>query len=163
MQTPEPHPPTEPEDDWLEDEPVPRPVRPVGEFWGWGGRLTWLSGLLLAVSAFTGWYVGSGEGPTVAVIGWHTGALGKLIFFVGLAAIALVILREAGFELPASVPESLVVIALGSLATVFVIIRLIDVPEEFSGYDGRGIGLFISLISALLLIAAGLLRASEEL
>jgi hypothetical protein len=163
VQTPEPYPPSEPEDDWLEDEPVPRPVRPIGEFWGWGGRLTWLSGLLLAVSAFTGWYVGSGEGPTVAVIGWHTGALGKLLFFIGLAAIALVILREAGLELPASIPESLVVIGLGSLATVFVLIRLIDVPEEFTGFGGRGIGLFISLISALLMIVAGLLRASEEL
>ncbi len=121
MQTPEAYQPPEPEDDWL-DEPVPRPVRPLGQFWGWGGRLTWLSGLLLAVSAFTDWYAGSGEGPTVGVIGWHTGALGKLVFFIGLAVLALVALREAGFELPAS-----------------------------------------SLLSALLVIAAGLLRASEEL
>jgi hypothetical protein len=163
VQTPEPYPPTEPEDDWLDDEPVPRPVRPAGQFSGWGGRLTWLSGLLLAISAFTDWYAGSGEGPTVGVIGWHTGALGKLVFFIGLAVLALVALREAGFELPASVPESLVVIALGSLATVFVIIRLIDVPEEFTGTSGRGIGIFISLLTALLVIVAGLLRASEEL
>ena len=132
-------------------------------FWGWGGRLTWVAGLVLAESAFTGWYAGSGEGPTVAVIGWHTGALGKLVFFIGLAVLALVALRESGFELPASVPESLVVIALGSLATVFVIIRLIDVPEEFTGTSGRGIGIFIALVSALLLTVAGLLRAAEEL
>jgi hypothetical protein len=46
---------------------------------------------------------------------------------------------------------------------VFVIIRLIDVPEEFAGTSGRGIGIFISLLSALLVIVAGLLRASEEL
>jgi hypothetical protein len=163
VQTPEPYPPTEPEDDWLDDEPGPRPARPLPEFWGWGGRLTWLAGLLLAVSAFTDWYAGSGEGITVGVIGWHTGALGKLVFFIGLAVLALVALRESGFELPASVPESLVVIALGSVATVFVIIRLIDVPEEFTGTSGRGIGIFISLLSALLLTAAGLLRASEEL
>jgi hypothetical protein len=162
VQTPEPYPPTEPDDDWL-DEPVARPVRPTGEFWGWGGRLTWLSGLLLALSAFTDWYAGSGEGPTVGVIGWHTGALGKLVFFIGLAVLALVALREAGFELPASVPESLVVIALGSVATVFVIIRLISVPDEFFGTRGRGIGIFISLIAALLVTVAGLLRASEEL
>jgi hypothetical protein len=163
VQTPEPQLPPEPEDDWLDEQPVPRPARSAPQFWGWGGRLTWLSGLLLALSAFTDWYAGSGEGPTVGVIGWHTGALGKLIFFIGLAVLALVALREAGFELPASVPESLVVIALGSIATVFVIIRLIDVPDDFVGMSGRGIGIFISLLAALLVTIAGLLRATEEL
>jgi hypothetical protein len=136
----------------------------MGQFWGWGGRLTWVAGLLLALSAFTDWYAGSGSvGPTIAVIGWHTGALGKLVFFIGLAVVALVALREAGIELPPAIPDSLVVIALGSLSTVFVIIRLIDVPDEFVGTSGRGIGIFISLLSALLVIVAGLLRASEEL
>jgi len=163
VQTPEPYDRPETEDDWLDEEPVARPVRPLPQFWGWGGRLTWLSGLLLALSAFTDWYAGSGEGVTLGVIGWHTGALGKLVFFIGLVVLALVALREAGFELPASVPESLVVIALGSLATVFVIIRLIDVPEKFTGTSGRGIGIFIALVAALLVIVAGLLRAGEEL
>ena len=162
VQTPDPYQPVEPEEDWLGDEGT-RPVRPIGQVWGWGGRLTWVSGLLLALSAFTDWYAGSGEGPTVGVIGWHTGALGKLVFFIGLAVLALVVLREAGFELPASVPESLVVIGLGSIATVFVLIRLIDVPEEFAGTSGRGIGIFIALVAAVLVIVAGLLRASEEL
>jgi len=97
------------------------------------------------------------------VIGWHTGALGKLVFFVGLAALALVLLREAGIELPATVPESLVLIALGSLATIFVLIRLISIPDTFFGTAGRGIGIWISLLAALALIASGLLRAAEEL
>jgi hypothetical protein len=97
------------------------------------------------------------------VIGWHTGTLGKLVFFIGLAVLALVALRESGIELPATIPESLVVIALGALATVFVLIRLIDVPEEFFGWRGRGVGIFISLLAALLVTAAGLLRAGEEL
>jgi len=119
--------------------------------------------LVLVVSAFTDWYVGSGPGPTTSVIGWHTGALGKLVLFIGLAVLALVILREAGIELPATVPESLVIIALGALSTIFVLIRLISVPDEFFGWRGRGIGIFISLIASLLVIAAGLLRAGEEL
>jgi len=80
-------------------------------------RILWVSGLVLAISAFTDWYAGDqGDGLTLAVIGWHTGALGKLVFFIGLAALALVALREAGIELPATVPESLVLVALGSLA-----------------------------------------------
>ena len=70
-----------------------------------------------------GWYVGSGDGLTISVIGWHTGVLGKLVFFIGLAVLALVALRQAGIEPPATVPESLIVIALGALATVFVLIR----------------------------------------
>jgi hypothetical protein len=125
--------------------------------------MTWVSGLVLAVSAFTGWYAGSGEGLNLAVIGWHTGALGKLVFLAGLAVVALVALREAGIELPATVPESLVVIGLGSIATIFVLIRLITIPEEFLPADGRAIGIWISLAAALAVIVAGLLQASEEL
>ena len=162
METQEPQPPAGPP-------PAPPPSRrdpfaraPAG-IWALGERLTWLSGLLLTVSVFTDWYAGSSPvGPTIAYIGWHTGALGKLVFFIGLAVLALVALREAGIELPATVPESLVVIALGSLATIFVLIRLISIPDDFLG-AGRGIGIWISLLSALLVIVAGLLRASEEL
>jgi hypothetical protein len=162
VQTPDPYlPPAAPEDDWLE--PAPRPVRPIGAIWAWGGRLTWLSGLILAISSFTDWYVGGGQGVTTAIIGWHTGALGKLVFFIGLALLGIVALRESGIELPATVPESLVVIALGSLSTIFVLIRLISVPDTFYGWRGRGIGIFISLVASLLVIAAGLLRAGEEL
>jgi hypothetical protein len=140
--------------------PLPRP----GEgLWGLGERLTWLSGLLLALSAFTGWYAGSGDGLQLSVIGWNTGALGKLVFFIGLAVLGLVALREAGIDLPATVPESLVVVALGSLATIFVLIRLLSIPERLLPVDGRGIGIWISLLAALAVIVAGLLRAAEEL
>jgi hypothetical protein len=129
-----------------------------------GERVSWIAGLVLALSSFTDWYAGSSaEGPTVAVIAWHTGVLGKLIFFIGLAVIALAVLRDFGVELPATVPESLVVVALGSLATIFVLIRLISIPDTFSGTPGRGIGLWISLLAALAVIVGGLLRAGEEL
>jgi hypothetical protein len=131
--------------------------------WGIGERLTWVSALVLAVSAFTGWYVGTGEGLTLSVIGWHTGILGQLVFFIGLVVLALVALREAGIDLPASVPESLVVLALGSLATIFVLIRLVDIPERFLPADGRGVGIWIALLAALGVIVAGLLEAAEEL
>lgn len=143
--------------------PQPRPSRTFQDLSGLGQMLTWVSGLILAVSAFTDWYVGSGPGPTTSVIGWHTGALGKLVLVIGLAVLGLVILREAGIELPATVPESLVIIALGALSTIFVLIRLLSVPDEFFGWRGRGIGIFISLIASLIVIAAGLLRAGEEL
>ena len=130
---------------------------------GLGERLTWLSGLVLALSAFMGWYTGSGDGLHIAVMGWYTGVLGKLVFVVGIALIAIVLLGQAGIELPPAVPTSLVVLGLGAVATVFVLIRLISIPEDLLPADGRGIGLWISLAAALLAIAAGIVRASEEL
>ena len=78
-------------------------LRPAGGFWAIGGRLTWVAGLVLAVSAFMGWYAEHGlAGPTIAVIGWHTGTLGKLVFFIGLALLVIAILAEVGIELPPS-------------------------------------------------------------
>ncbi len=128
-----------------------------------GEWLAWLGGLVLALGSFTAWYSVSEEGLTLSVIGWHTGVLGKLVFFVGVAVLALVALRETGIDLPATVPESLVVIALGSIGTILVLIRLISIPEQFLPADGRGIGIWISLVAALAVIVAGLLQAGEEL
>jgi hypothetical protein len=134
-----------------------------GGLWGAGERVTWIAGLVLALSSFMDWYAGSGVGVKLAVIGWHSGVLGKLVFFVGLAVVVIVVLRETGFELPPSVPESLLVLALGALAAVFVIIRIISIPDAVLPADGRGIGLWISLLAALGVILGGLLRAAEEL
>jgi len=159
VETSEPYPP----------EPPPRPhdrdafVSLPGGIWAAGERIAALAGFVLMLSTFMGWYAGSEEGPTIAVIGWHTGTIGKLVFLLGLAVVVLVVLHELGIELPATVPESLVVIVLGSLATILVLIRLISVPDRFFPNDGRGIGIWISLLAALALIVGGLLRAGEEL
>ncbi|MGH3071336.1 MAG: hypothetical protein ACRDNB_03580 [Gaiellaceae bacterium] len=159
METPE----TAPEPDWQAAE-GPRPAtRPAGpSLWGLGERVTWVTGLVLVLSSLTGWYSGEGEGVTVSVIGWNTGLLGKLVLLIGLLAILVVALRQWGFELPAAAPESLVVIALGALSTIFVLVRAISIPDEFF-FAGRSIGLWISLAASVALIGAGLLQASEEL
>src|SRR3712207_5427676 len=130
--------------------------------WAIGEQVAWVAGLVLAVSAFTGWYSGEGD-FTLSVTGWHTGVLGKLVFFLGLGVVLVVALRRTGVDLPAAVPESLLVVALGSLATIFVLIRVISIPEEFLPADGRAAGLWISLAAAIAVIVGGLLRASEEL
>jgi hypothetical protein len=143
-------------------EPGSRPAPAPGGLWAAGERITWVAGLVLALSSFMDWYAGSGVGVKLAVIGWHTGVLGKLVFFIGLAVVLIVALREAGFELPPNVPESLVVLALGALATIFVLIRVISIPDAVLPADGRGIGIWISLLAGLGLIAGGLLRAAEE-
>ena len=159
VETPE----TLPEPDWERDsEPPAAARRGVPSLWGLGELITWVTGLVLALSALTGWYSGQGEGVTVSVLGWNTGVLGKLVFLLGALAILVVALRRWGIDLPAAVPESLVVVALGALSTIFVLVRAISIPDEFF-FAGRGIGLWISLVASVALIGAGLLQASEEL
>ena len=54
-------------------------------------------------------------------------------------------------------------LALGALATIFVLIRVISIPDAVLPADGRGIGIWISLLAGLGVILGGLLRAAEEL
>jgi len=129
---------------------------------GLGDRLVLLAGVTLTVSAFTGWYTGSGEGVTIAVTGWNVGTIGKLVFALGVIVVVLVGLREAGVHLPPALPESLLTIGLGAAATILVLVRVISIPDDFF-FAERGIGIWISLVSAVAVIVAGLLQASEEL
>jgi hypothetical protein len=108
------------------------------------------------------WYsVAPDIGFTVSVTGWHTGVLGKLVFFLGVAVLAFLALRASGFELPPNVPGGMVIAFLGFVATILVLVRVISIPDDFAP-AGRSIGIWISLLAALLLIAAGLLRSAEE-
>ena len=135
---------------------------PTAEFRSPGEGLAWLGGLVLALSAFMSWYTFDADvGFTVSITGWHTGLLGKLVFFVGLAVLAFLGFRASGVELPPSVPGGMVIAGFGLLATIFVLVRVISIPDDFSP-AGRSIGLWISLLAGLLLIAAGLLRSAEE-
>ena len=65
---------------------------------GIGDRIGLLAGVVLSVSAFTGWYAGPGEGVKVSVTGWDTGVAGKVVFFLGIAVVLVVALREVGIH-----------------------------------------------------------------
>ena len=134
---------------------------PPGALRASGDGLAWVGGLVLALSSFMSWYTVSPDGFTASITAWHTGLLGKLIFFIGVAVLTLLILHATGVDLPASVPLGMVVAGLGALATVFVLVRLISIPDDFAP-AGRSVGIWISLLAALLLIASGLLRSAEE-
>jgi len=129
---------------------------------GIGDRIGLLAGVVLSVSAFTGWYAGTGEGVKVSVTGWDTGVAGKVVLFLGIAVVLVVALREVGIELPVAVPQSLLTIFLGAVATIIVLVRVISIPDDFF-FAGRGVGIWISLVAAIGVIVAGLLQASEEL
>jgi hypothetical protein len=125
------------------------------------GRIAWIAGLLLTLSPFMDWYAATlPNGLTYGVTGWHAGSLGKLVFFIGLATLILEALREAGIGL--SFPESLVLIGLGSLASIFVLVRVASIPNVYFPTTGRGIGLWVALFAAFALVAAGLLRFQAE-
>ena len=96
------------------------------------------------------------------MLGWNTGTIGKIVFFLGLATVLIVVLREVGVAMPASVPESLVAISVGAIATILVLVRVISIPDTFFD-SSRGIGIWISLVCAVGIIVGGLLEASEEL
>ena len=64
--------------------------------------------------------------------------------------------------LPAAVPDRLLLIALGALAVIFVLVRLISVPDTYFVATTRGIGLYIACSASLGLLGAGLLRTAED-
>ena len=155
----------------MEDEPgatggvrlAAGPGSQAAGLWRTGELLAWLGGLVLTLGTFMGWYSVSGDlRGRLSVLGWNTGAIGKLVFVIGLAVLLLLGLRAFGVELPPSIPDGLVVAGLGLAGTILVLIRLIDIPEKFEPAVGRGIGLWLSLLAALLLIVAGLLKSAED-
>jgi hypothetical protein len=123
--------------------------------------LAWLAAIVFTVSAFTSWYTEELQGLTIAVTGWHTGALGKLVFFIGFATVVLLFLRGAGVALPSAVPLGVAILALGAVGTILVLVRIFSIPEDFAGF-GRSIGLWISLLSAIGIAVAGFLRGAED-
>jgi hypothetical protein len=134
---------------------------PPASFWTPGEGLAWVAALIFTLSSFMGWYSGTIDGLRLAAIGWDTGLLGKAVLVIGLATLALLTLRATGMELPPSVPVGLVIAVLGALGTTVVLARVIAIPEDYAGF-GRGVGIWISLVSAVLLVVAGLLKSAEE-
>jgi hypothetical protein len=121
-----------------------------------------VSALVFALSSFMSWYGVEGPVVTLSVTAWNTGTIGKLVFFVGLAVIVFLFLHATGVELPPAIRSGMVVAALGTVGTILVLVRVIDVPDRFAG-SGRSIGLWISLVSGLLVVVAGLIQAGEEI
>ena len=139
----------------------PRGHAPQASFWTPGEGLAWVAALIFTLSSFMGWYSATIDGLRLSAIGWDTGTLGKAVLVIGLATLVLLTLRATGVELPPSVPVGMVIAVLGALGTTFVLVRLISIPDDYADF-GRSVGLWISLVSAVLLVVAGLLKSAEE-
>jgi hypothetical protein len=134
---------------------------PQASFWTPGEGLAWVAALIFTLSSFMGWYAGTIDGLRLAAIGWDTGLLGKAVLVIGLATLALLTLRATGMELPPSVPVGMVIAVLGAIGTTVVLVRLIAIPDDYADF-GRGVGIWVSLVSGVLLVVAGLLKSAEE-
>jgi|BarGraNGADG00212_2_1021979.scaffolds.fasta_scaffold26614_1 hypothetical protein len=117
--------------------------------------------MLIAVSLkWYGWSL-SVLGQTFASAdfsGWHF-FLGWFPWLLTLIAAVLVLVKaipSLNFTLP--VPEAMSVMALGVVAFVLVLIRLIASPGTGAS---RGIGIFIGLIATAVVAAGGFLKNSE--
>ena len=74
---------------------------------GLGDGLALVAGLVLAVSSFTGWYTGPGEGVTVSVLGLaHGRRSASSSSSSGSRSCSSSSLREIGVEMPAALPRA---------------------------------------------------------
>ena len=128
-----------------------------------------VGGIVLLISLWLPWYGVSvdvaGFSASEDASGWEVfSTIDIILFVVALAAIALVVLKAVG-QLPADVPAPVVLLALGALAVLLILYRLIDTPAPSDLPDEidvtRKIGLFIGLIGAAG-IAYGGWRANLE-
>ena len=122
-----------------------------------------VGGIVLLVSLWLTWYGVSvsvgGFSASEDASGWEVfSTIDIILFLVAIAAIALVALKAAG-RLPADVPVPVVLLALGALAVLLILFRLIDTPAPGDLPDeidvSRKIGLFIGLIGAAGIVYGG--------
>ena len=128
-----------------------------------------VSAIVLLIFSFFKWYsvdFGTddldipGVPTSASANGWDV-TLGWLAVIIGLVMLAQILASKlGGMDMPdlGSVTWGQVHLALGGLAFVFVLIKLIDVPD---GVD-RKIGLFVSLVAAAGLAVGGYLKFQEE-
>jgi hypothetical protein len=137
------------------------------------GRNDWLvigGMLLLFVALFMPWFrsevvedlmdqmakqLGGDLGDTdTDVSGWHY-ALGWLAWLLTAAAAAIVLLMVVDVELP--LPQGLSVLALGGVAFVLVLVRMLDAPT----FMDRACGILIGLLGTALVAFGGFLKNAE--
>ena len=95
-----------------------------------------------------------------SVNGWHyvSAVLAWLLTVVATAVVILKAIPGIPFRLP--LPEALTVMALGAIALVLVLYRLIAMPAPSEAF-GRGAGIFVALLATFLVAAGGFLKNGE--
>src|SRR4051812_37942200 len=134
-----------------------------------------VGGLVLFLSLFLNWYKVSvdvaGFNQSEGFSGWTAlSFIDILLFIIALVVVAVAVARMANAFPRLPISPGLLVLALGVLATLLVLFRIIDIPGDASGFEsaqvnvdlGRSIGIFIALIAALAIAAGGWMTWNEE-
>ena len=95
-----------------------------------------------------------------SVNGWHylSAVLAWLLTVVATALVILKALPAITFRL--QLPEGLTVMALGAIAFLLVLYRLIAMPAPSEAF-GRGSGIFVALLATFVVAAGGFLKNAE--
>lgn len=120
-------------------------------------------GVLFFIAGFLAWWkvdLGPfGSASANAFDYFWTGTISWLIF---TAIAVLTFLAAAGiFKLPDSVPAPLVFLAAAALGTVLVVIRFFNDGTGVGALD-RGVGLFLALIGAVVVLVGAYLGFTES-
>jgi len=92
--------------------------------------------------------------------GWQFFAAVLAWLLTLLATVVVALKAFPDIPLRSPLPEGLTVLALGAIAFVLVLYRLIAVPAPAEAF-GRGAGVYVALIATLLVAAGGFLKNAE--
>ena len=155
-------PPPQPRRSTLPTMHIPRPT--LGE----AGAL--VGALLVVVGAFLPWSsitLGALQRLTVATSGWES-AEGKVVALLGLATLALAVLRLAGVKLPAALApwERPIYIGLGAEALLLTLLYALDGVRVLSTdglvTTGAGLGMYLALIGSAAITAGGAAMGNSD-
>ena len=124
-------------------------------------RNDWIIGggfVLMFIGTVAPWYGVDLGFASVTANGWHGSYLGWLTFILCLAA-ALVVFRHvvADDAIALPVPDAVIAVACGGVSALIVVIRILTKPQ----FTGLRWGIFVSLVGALVVAAAGFLKYGE--
>ena len=95
-----------------------------------------------------------------SVNGWHYFSAVLAWLLTVVATIVVALKAFPGFSFRQPLPEGLAVMALGAIAFVLVLYRLIAVPAPSEAF-GRGAGVYIALLATLAVAVGGFLKNAE--
>lgn len=133
-----------------------------------GELIAGASGLALFIIMFVSWF-GAGDGPGVELAeaagfdtsanAWQSfGFIDLVLLVTVIVSVGLAVATATARTVALPVAASAITAGLGILATILVLYRIIDPPEEAS----REIGVFLGLIAAAGVAVGGWLSMEEE-
>jgi TRAP-type uncharacterized transport system fused permease subunit len=117
-----------------------------------GELIAGIAGAVLFISLFLDWI----DSDFGSASGWESfDVVDVILAVIGLSALALVLVRAAGTTLNLPAPPGLIVAADGAIATIIVLVFLLE-------GDDRGIGLFLAFLAALAIAFGGYTSMQER-